>query len=159
MKIELRKLEKGDAPLFYKWWNDDELRVLTSDTFERMEEAEIDEIIEKHLNNPLYYDFILLAEGKSVGHILIQKKKEAEFFELYVAIGEKDYWDKGVGTEAIGQVLGWFWSNFPEEKTLQLEVNKDNLRAKKCYEKCGFGTVGEKSYQNHSDTYILQVGN
>lgn len=155
MKIILEKLRKEDTSLFYKWWNDEELRTLTSGNYEKMSDKEIDKSIAKHLSDPEYHDFIILADEIPVGHILIKKEKNSKYYALYIAIGEKDYWNKGVGTEAVNQISDWFWQNFPDEKILELEVNKDNPRAKRCYEKVGFHVVAENTYKDSSDKFVM----
>jgi RimJ/RimL family protein N-acetyltransferase len=132
------------------------LRALTSDAYDEMPEAEIDATILKHLKDPLYHDFIILAEKKPVGHILIHKKSNKKNFELYIAIGEKDYWGKGVGTEVVNLACSWFWTNFLGEEVIELEVNQDNPRAIRCYEKAGFAITGKKSYKNSKDTYKME---
>lgn len=140
-------------PLFYKWWNDDELRKLTSDTYEEIGEEEIEGILSKHFNNDNYHDFIIEFKDVPVGHILIQNDKKNGFM-YYIAIGEKKYWDRGIGTESTKLASDWFFTNFPKE-ILNLEVNQDNSRAIRCYEKSGFKKIGEKKYKNNKPTFIM----
>lgn len=153
MKVRLRKLERADVPLFYKWWNDDELRKWTSDTFEKMDEKEIEEIFSKHFNSKNYHDFIIDYEGVPIGHILIQEDR-GDDFKYYIAIGEKDYWNRGIGTESTGLASDWFFTNFPG-KNLSLEVNQDNPRAIRCYEKSGFVKNSEKKYKDKKPTFVM----
>ena len=152
-KITLRKLHKTDIPLFYKWWNDKELREYTSGTFESMSEKVIDKTMLGHLANSLYYDFIIECDDKPIGHILIQFKKK---YEIYIAIGEKDCWNKGFGTLAIRAALDWFFQNFPLENEIDLGVNIDNPRAIACYEKVGFRKIRKRTYKKYPDTYLMR---
>lgn len=151
--IELRKLETRDFPLFYKWWNDDELRKLTSDKYEPITNQEIDEILTKNLANEDYFDSIIELDGKPIGHILIEKTadKRATF---YIALGEKTSWGQGYGTEAIKKSIDDYLTKYPET-TFELEVNQDNPRAIRVYEKAGFKKVGENSQQNQKPTFIM----
>jgi len=151
--IKLRKLERADIPLFYKWWNDDELRKWTSDTYEKMDEKEIEKILSNHFDNENYYDFIIESDSVPIGHILIQKDNKDDF-QYYIAIGEKDHWDRGIGTESTKLASDWFFTNFPDE-ILNLEVNQDNPRAIRCYEKSGFKTVGDKKNKNQKPTFVM----
>lgn len=96
--ISLRKLCQTDAPLFYKWWNDRELREYTPGTYEPVSKKEIEKILLEHLANPLCHDFIIECGDQPIGHILIQLKKK---YEIYIAIGEKEFWSKGFGTIAM----------------------------------------------------------
>lgn len=156
MDVKLRKLERADIPLFYKWWNDDELRKWTSDTYEKMGEKEIEDILLKHFDDDNCNDFIIEFDGVPIGHILIQKDKN-NVFSYYIAIGEKDYWDRRIGTKSNELAWKWFSSNFPGE-VLSLEVNQDNPRAIRCYEKSGFKQIGEKKYKNKKPTFVMTTG-
>ena len=155
-KIELKELNRSHIPHFYKWWNDNELRRLTSGQFEPMPDEEIDKVLNEHISNPDRYDFILLADKKPIGHIAIFKPKKKTTFQIYIAIGEKDYWNRGIGTIAMKQALSWFFSYFPSEKEIELEVNIDNPRAIKCYEKVGFIKIKKKTYKKHPDTFLMK---
>lgn len=157
MQIELRKLTKDDALLFYKWWNDPELRMLTSGGYKKMKTDEIDRIISKHFVDPSYFDFIITVNNRPIGHILIKKPEDSKFYTFYIAIGEKDYWKRGVGTEATKQICSWFWQEFPKENILKLEVNKDNARAIRCYEKSGFLRVSGRECSKSGDTVVMQI--
>lgn len=153
-KIILRKLNQTDTPLFYKWWNDQELRKLTSGSFKSINDKEIEKILLEHMANDHGHDFIIECDDKPIGHILIQIKKKN--YEIYIAIGEKDFWNQGLGTLAIQKALDWFFQNFPDEKQIDLEVNIDNPRAIACYEKAGFVKVKKKTYKKYPDTYLMR---
>lgn len=155
MKLSLIKLNKRHFPLFYKWWNDPVLRDLTSETEEKISQSEIDKILGRHLLNKDGFDFIITADKKPIGHILIQRKKNKKIFEIYIAIGEKKYWNKGIGTEAMRRACWWFFKNFLKEKSIKLEVLVNNPRAIKCYEKVGFKKVRKIHHQKMSDTWLM----
>lgn len=157
MNIILVKLNKKHFPLFYKWWNTGFLRNLTSQTYEKMTKEEIDKILSGKLQRFVTHDFIILVDGKPVGHILIQKKKGRKYFELYIAIGEKDYWDKGVGCKSIKKVLKWFFHKYPSETVVTLGVLPNNLRAIRCYEKVGFKRVRISKHKNFPDTILMKL--
>jgi RimJ/RimL family protein N-acetyltransferase len=152
--ISLRRLELRDFPLFYKWWNDEELRKLTSDNHEPMPEAEIDEILARHLAREHYFDYMVESDGVPIGHILIEKlaEKRAKF---YIAIGEKEAWGKGYGTMAIQEAIEKYLTQFPES-VFELEVNQDNGRAIRAYEKAGFVKVGEKQYSKLKPVFRME---
>ncbi len=139
--ITLIKLRKKHFPLFCRWWNDPELRVWTSESKEIMTREKIEKILRRHLENKNGFDFIIFANKKPIGHVLVQKKGKKKNFEIYIAIGEKKYWDKGIGTVVMKRSAGWFFRNFVNEKALYLEVLTKNARAIVCYEKVGFKKV------------------
>lgn len=61
--------------------------------------------------------------------------------ELTVRIGERDYWGKGMGEQAVNQMLDIAFARLGLNR-VYLRVCADNLRATRCYEKCGFKQVG-----------------
>ncbi len=54
-----------------------------------------------------------------------------------ILIGEKDYWGKGVATEAIKLISDYAFSEL-ELKEVTLGVISEHIAAIKAYEKCGF---------------------
>ena len=140
-KLRLIKLQKKHFPLFYKWWNNRELGELTTEGFRPQRRETIEKTLTGHLKNENGFDFIITYDQKPIGHILIQKKKRHKYFEYYIAIGEKKFWNRGLGTLAMKKSARWFFRNFPREKTIELSVNRANLRACHCYENAGFKKI------------------
>lgn len=62
---------------------------------------------------------------------------------LGIFIGNKNYWSKGYGTEAIQLILD-FGFNYLNLKNINLALMEFNQRALKCYEKCGFKEIGRR---------------
>ena len=63
--------------------------------------------------------------------------------ELGIFIGEKDYWDKGLGTEAVKLLLDYGF-NLLNLHNILLKVFSYNERAIKCYKKVGFKEIGRR---------------
>jgi RimJ/RimL family protein N-acetyltransferase len=63
--------------------------------------------------------------------------------EVGIAIGNKKYWDKGYGTEAIQLLLDYGFKALNFHNVL-IRVYSFNTRAKKCYEKVGFKEIGSR---------------
>lgn len=61
--------------------------------------------------------------------------------ELSICIGEKDCWGQGFGTDAI-RVFTDFAFRRLRLAHIYLRVYRDNLRAIRCYQKCGFRKEG-----------------
>lgn len=156
MTINLTKLKPHHFPLFYKWWNDDEIRKLTSEKDGPIEPKEVDKILEAHLKNPGKHDFIITADKKPIGHILIQKKPRKKHFEIYIAIGEKKFWGQGIGAISMKKAIKWFFKKFPLENILQLEVLTTNEHAISCYKNVGFKTIKTIHRKTFSDTYLME---
>jgi len=159
MIVNLIKLKPHHFLFFYKWWNDKEIRKLTSEKTEKIEPEEIDEILQRHLKNSNGYDFIITANKQPIGHILIQKKLKKKYFEIYIAIGEKKFWGQGIGAVSMGKAVKWFFKKFPSENVLQLEVLTTNERAINCYKKVGFKTKRKIHRKTFPDTYLMEIKN
>jgi len=59
-----------------------------------------------------------------------------------IFIGNKDYWNKGYGTEAMTLLIAYCF-DILNMHSITLCTHKTNHRAIKCYEKIGFKKVGE----------------
>jgi RimJ/RimL family protein N-acetyltransferase len=80
------------------------------------------------------HHFIILLRKKPIGHIALAY--QGDWYELNIVIGEKRFWGKGYGTEAIRQIL-------KKAKRLRiskifLEVRPTNQRAIHSYLNSGF---------------------
>lgn len=65
-----------------------------------------------------------------------------ESVQLGIRIGNKAYWGKGYGTEAVMLLTDHAYQNFGVTK-VWLKVLPENIRAIRCYEKCGYVQTGE----------------
>jgi len=86
---------------------------------------------------------MILLDREVIGHIALAKRKN-NWYETQIVIGEKQYWQRGYGTEAIKLLL---------KKTkklgiskIYLEVRPTNTRAIAAYESAGFVKMGIKKY-------------
>lgn len=58
-----------------------------------------------------------------------------------IMIGDKDYWGKGYGTDAMKVLIKFIFENMNINK-IRLNTFSFNERAIKCYKKCGFEVEG-----------------
>ncbi|WP_130805560.1 GNAT family N-acetyltransferase [Senegalia massiliensis] len=58
-----------------------------------------------------------------------------------IFIGDKDYWSKGYGTDALKVLIKFIFNEMNINK-IKLNVYSFNKRAIRCYEKCGFKVEG-----------------
>lgn len=143
MDIILQKLKAGDYPHFLRWWRDDELMGLTSGDHAPMGDEEIQKQVAKMASDKNVRHWLIEVDDKIVGHINLNKIN-SKTAELQIVIGEKEYWGKGIGFEAIIKVLDQAKS-FGYKKIL-VEVRPDNIRAINLYQKAGFEKQGLKKY-------------
>ena len=69
---------------------------------------------------------------------LDETHKEAE---MGIMIGDKDYWNQGYGTDAVRTALHFIFTN-TELDSIRLKTLDWNIRAHKCFLKCGFAVQG-----------------
>jgi RimJ/RimL family protein N-acetyltransferase len=143
-RVRLRPVEEEDLPLCMRWLNDPEVRYwlslseapeLTMDDehawYERTRGSEGDLVwaIETEEGQPL---------GTVGLHGIDQTHGKAT---LGIFLGEKERWSGGYGTEAIRQALRYAFGEMGLRR-VDLQVDEDNARGIRCYEKCGFQREG-----------------
>ena len=142
-KIILREIEEKDLDLIVKWRNDPEiLRWLFS--YLPLNKVKQRKWYEKYLNDDTQQTFIIeLKEEETpmgtVGLTDIDYKDQRA--DLTIIIGEKEYWGKGLGEEALDLLVKFAFNEMNLRKIKAL-VFSDNERAINLYEKCGFGKEG-----------------
>ncbi len=144
-KVRLRPKRLGDAVTDYAWRTDPELCLLDaapplSLSFEEYLKGYALELSfpAKDRTNFAIETF----DGKHIGNCAYFKidkiKREAE---LGIMIGDRNYWDKGYGTDAIKTLLNHIFSQTNLNR-IYLKTLDWNLRAQKCFKKCGFNPCG-----------------
>jgi len=145
-RIKLRKVTESDIKYFAVWWRDDKLARLTSGILDPISDYKLSEYFADLYNNKKDYHFMIVADDTTIGHISLSKR-EGDWYETQIVIGNKDYWGQGYGTEAIKLLM-------IEAKKLNiskifLEVRPTNTRAIKAYIKSGFIEAGKICYPNN----------
>lgn len=144
--VKLRKIRKSDLPYFLKWWKDKELIRLTSGIYEKS-----DAVLKKYffdmITSKKSRHFVICLNKKIIGNISLSHRNKTTF-EIYIVIGEKEYWGQGFGTAAIKKTLDIAFIKLGYNRAY-LEVGPDNKRAIGAYEDCGFIKIGLKKYPNN----------
>ncbi|HUL38679.1 MAG TPA: GNAT family protein [Methanomassiliicoccales archaeon] len=139
--VRLRAPQRADIPMFVKWFNDPETtRYLLRTPPMGMEEEEAwyDSLIGKDMK----VFSIETLEGRLVGNVgIIHVDWANRNADIGIIIGEKECWSMGYGTEAITLLLGYMFDELNLER-VWLYCDMENLRAQRCYEKCGLRTEG-----------------
>lgn len=144
-KVRLRALERSDLPKMCQWLNDEEVMYYWAHPGNTTSLAEVErwyeEGLERRRQDSKHY-IIETLDGVAIGRIsyehLTMKNRNAE---LGIQIGEKDYWDKGYGTDAIMAFLDYLFNELQLHR-VWLGTESYNTRAHRCYEKCGFVREG-----------------
>ncbi|MEK7149623.1 MAG: GNAT family N-acetyltransferase [Patescibacteria group bacterium] len=145
-KITLRKIKLSDIKYFAKWWRDKELLKLTSGILKPISDQEVEKYFLVMLRSKNYYHFMIIADGKTIGHIS-SAKRQNNWHETQIVIGEKKYWGKGYGSRSIKLLIRK--AKLLGISKIYLEVRPSNLRAIKAYENCGFVKIRIKKYSKN----------
>ncbi|QAA30940.1 GNAT family N-acetyltransferase [Clostridium manihotivorum] len=145
-KICLRAYKQEDIPVAVEMINDRELKKLlvTDIPFPSTPWEEEEWIKSQKATSTGEYNFAIedIETKKYIGGCGIQKVNWlARTATVGIMIGDKNYWGKGYGTDAMKVLLDFIFNNMNINK-VKLSVFSFNTRAKKSYEKCGFVVEG-----------------
>jgi ribosomal-protein-alanine N-acetyltransferase len=144
-RIKIRHKRLSDAAEDFAWQTDPELARLDAATALHMtyqqylseynfelcypsasrHEFAIETLDGKHIGNCVYYN-VKMSEGKT---------------EIGIMIGNRDYWNQGYGVEAIEVLLDHIFTRTSLQRVYLTTLNW-NIRAQKCFKKCGFTECG-----------------
>lgn len=142
-KVNVRSLIREDIINIVKWKTDPEIADLVRGgpihTTIEIENRRFDRHNEGSDTLRL---LIETKQKKAIGFISLGDiDKENKKAELGMLIGEKAYWNRGYGTDALITLLDYLFTKLDFNR-IALEVFDYNLRAKKAYEKIGFKVEG-----------------
>jgi RimJ/RimL family protein N-acetyltransferase len=152
-KVVLREKQLKDAAADYAWKQDAELAYLdgtlplTISFWEYLlnygeqfgypslgrQGFAIETLDGKHIGNCMYYN-------------LNKYKQEAE---IGISIGDRAYWDKGYGTDAVTVLVNYLFEEM-KLRRIYLHTLEENIRAQKCFGKCGFTPCGFQLRDGHN---------
>jgi RimJ/RimL family protein N-acetyltransferase len=142
-RVRLRPVEESDLPRFIEWLNDPEVRywLSLSEAPELTLEDE-EEWYERTRASDIDLVWMIEAEGEPLGTVGLHGIDERQGrATLGIFIGVKGRWAQGLGTEAIGHTLRFAFGELALRR-VDLQVDEDNERGIRCYEKCGFQREG-----------------
>jgi RimJ/RimL family protein N-acetyltransferase len=144
MDVFLRRLERNDAYVSYKWRNDPEVFKYTGTVYDHEITLETElHWIERVIKNDDEYRCAIIADNCYVGNIYLTNIDD-EKAEYHIFIGDKSYWGKGVAKKASIEIIHYGFENLNLKKIV-LEVHLQNNTAIHLYEKLGFTRLGENS--------------
>ena len=144
-KIKLRDKRLADAPYDYIWRTDAELARLdaTPQLTISFPQFLLDYTSELQGSHSTRRPFAIeTLNGKHIGNCsyysIDETKGEAE---LGITIGNRDYWDKGYGADTITTLVNYIFRQTNLNR-IYLKTLDWNIRAQKCFRKCGFTPCG-----------------
>lgn len=139
----MRPIKMDDAPRFVKWFNDKSVNKFLlirhlALPWER-------KYIKRRLKNPPKGNLHFCIDTKAGEHIgacsLDDIQKNNRRAEIGIVIGDKRYWNQGLGTDALTILISYAFNKLKLHR-LSLDVYDYNQRALRLYKKLGFKKEG-----------------
>lgn len=143
-RVILRLHQKTDIDYWMKWMNDEEVMKYLALTPPLNREDEENFYYSSRKNLKMFPLAIVDKKtNEPIGNIDLRiHPLDEKSAELGINIGNKEYWNKGIATEAITALLHFAFKKAGFER-VDLKVFANNIPAQKAYEKCGFQKTGE----------------
>ncbi|ARC85865.1 acetyltransferase family protein [Clostridium argentinense CDC 2741] len=147
--IMLREYKREDLPCIRKWVNDHEIIDMLSDIFLsphtlNFTENYLNSILENTSSNTANFIIALKETEEYIGQIdLLKIDWKNRIANMGIVIGRTDFLSRGYGYEAIKLLQNYAFNRLNLNK-LELSVHDYNIRAYKCYLKCGFKEEGRR---------------
>jgi RimJ/RimL family protein N-acetyltransferase len=156
-RVSLHPKSLADAPRDYIWRKDTELSALNGEAplkisfiryltqFEIVPESD----------HPAKETFSIktIFEGRHIGNCAIYNINwDSAEAQTGIVIGDRRYWERGYGTDAFRTLLGYSFNHLGIRR-LNLKTLERNVRAQKCFARCGFKPSG--SLLENGETYII----
>jgi diamine N-acetyltransferase len=157
----LRPLKEQDLELKVKWINDPDVHAyLHYDVLLNLEKTRI--WFEKAVKDDCRYDLVIeTKEGLPIGIIgLIGINKRDNTAEIYIAIGEKNYWGRGVMVETERALIKWGFEHLGLEK-IWAQTRDVNIASIIGMKKLGFkieGTLRKEKKVADKRVDVIRVG-
>lgn len=142
--VALRPVSRTDAPLFQRWSADPETRRLQAGNRAAFTGADAEaftrRLVEGHGKH--HAAFMIEVDGRTVGNSwLANIDRDNASATLGIVMGETTSRGRGIGTEALRQVLEYGFHGLHLER-IELWVLAENERAIRAYERVGFRREG-----------------
>ncbi len=159
IKIKLREKKLSDALDDFSWRADPELAKLDAAPILTLTLPEYlsSYAAELRYPSPTKHPFAIeTSEGKHIGNCAYYNisKFEGEA-ELGIMIGDRGYWDKGYGTDAVTTLVDYIFRNTKLNR-IHLKTLKSNQRAQRCFEKCGFSPYRQRK-QGRYNFVLMEI--
>ena len=159
--IRLRQMTEDDIADKVRWYNDPEIKqsLVLDESFE-LEKSK--QWFRGVRDLPNRIDLIIESvEGRSIGLIgLVNIDSKNRTAEIVLAIGEKDYWGKGVMLEAESLLIHWAFTQLNLEK-IWGQTRPENIASLVTMKKLGFkieGTLRQEKIINGQRIDIMHLG-
>jgi RimJ/RimL family protein N-acetyltransferase len=140
-RVVLRPLEKEHLARCVKWFNDPDVTYYLGRE-QPLTMAEEERWFAEYRSKVDEEIYAIEVDGNHIGNVGLHGIDRANRkASLGIVIGEKEYWSKGLGTDAMRTVLQYAFEGLRLHK-VNLDVIDYNRRAIRVYERCGFVKEG-----------------
>jgi RimJ/RimL family protein N-acetyltransferase len=145
-KVRLRRKKLTDVRNDYKWQSDAELAKL--DAAPQLQSSFAAYLLDytDGIHRPganRYPLAVETLEGRHIGNCTCYDiDDETGETQLGIMIGDHDYWDRGYGADTVNTLVNHVFRN-TDLNRIHLKTLDWNVRAQKCFNKCGFTPCGE----------------
>ncbi len=148
-RVRLRRLERTDLPALHRWMNDRDVMAWARFSPDHMVSlSALEKDFEKELTGEDRERATFVIEERASGRPLgwctarTGDRKHVNA-NLGIGLGEKEFWGKGYGTEAVGLLLEVVFDQQAWHRA-ELYTLAENLRAIRSAEKVGFRRCAEE---------------
>jgi RimJ/RimL family protein N-acetyltransferase len=146
-KVLLRPVRRSDIEYFLKWFNYPEVTQYLAIYLPMTEMAEakyIEDLGADRTKTNLIIEAIEGGSGKAIGTIGLHEINPKDHHATFgIAIGEKDYWSKGYGTEAARLIVNYGFQQLNLHR-INSTVIGFNERSARMHKKVGFKEEGRQ---------------
>ena len=152
-KVNLRDKRLSDARKDYAWQTEPELAKLDAALLitSPFSQYLLDYSVQLHCQVSTRHLFsVETLDGEHIGNCTYYGVDEAKGqAEIGIMIGERSYWDKGYGTDAVMALVNHIFSETNLGR-IHLKTLYWNKRAQGCFQKCGFAPCGHLARDGYS---------
>lgn len=153
LSIFLRPVTASDLPILYEFQLNPEATAMAAFP-SRDREAFMAHSARIMADESVVYR-VILADGQVAGSLVSWEMEGSR--EVGYWLG-REFWGKGIATEALSQFLG-----VVKTRPLVAHVAKHNVGSRRVLEKCGFTVIGEDKYVNKNgeeiEEFVLKLDN
>jgi RimJ/RimL family protein N-acetyltransferase len=160
--VTLRAFTEADMPRLTEFKNDVEVELLGGgDPPRPRSQSLVQEFFAQRVRDKDSQTFAIEADGLFIGDCgLFNVDLRSGTAEVGIGIGDRDYWGRGYGREALRLLVdyGFRMQNF---RKLWLNVHGSNERAIRCYRAVGFveeGRLGEQVWSGGRYEDVVVMG-
>ena len=144
-RVWLRPSERTDLDIFLRWFNDAEMTRFLSQRApigSTGEERWLEDVLQRHGKDSYHFVICRLDDDRPIGTAALfdvdHLNGSAEFG---IAIGEKQLWGQGYGTDALNAIVDFGFGELRLHR-ISLYCYAFNPRGRRSYEKAGFVVEG-----------------